>query len=319
MKDASDQCAMGDDCYCPGGAGSFTEKDQKNDPPGDWDRSKDHYPELKSFDGTLLPGNVRLMHVHCNRVDYSNLVLEARLLTLRDHDGTYLDDAAVDLAMESHLRLLDEDNGRVPKGHKPLKSAISKAREINEALKPGAARVQETPFLDRWRKRSTDVFRAEASKFRMKGESPRANPSSWNLWQRYVEWQKSTPNPFNAEQPDAVEYHPARYNWQSRFEDLQALNKMEGGAVYAAKGEGAMWIIKDEGTLADFLPEDDSAQEALIRLERYEDHLSWERAVAFIVQQAKLRFEDPDWPSFTTYEEERQRWQERLEERLGRS
>lgn len=197
MNDASDECAMGDDCYYKERAGSFTEKDQKDDPPGDWDRSKDHYPELKSLDGTLLPGNVRLMHVHCNRVDYSNLVLEARLLTLTDEDGQYLDDAAVDLAMECHLRLLDEHDGRVPKGHKSLKSAIRIAREVNEGLKSGAGRAQETPFLDRWRARSTDVFRAEARKFRMKGESPRASPSSWNLWRRYVEWEKSIPERFD--------------------------------------------------------------------------------------------------------------------------
>jgi hypothetical protein len=132
-----------------------------------------------------------------------------------------------------------------------------------------------------------------------------------------VEWEKPIPSTTDGEQPD-IEHHSARYNWQSRFEDVQALNKMEGGAVYAAKGEEALWIIKDEGTLADFLPEDDSAQEALIRLERYEDRLSWERAVAFIVQQAKRRFEDPDWPPVWTYEEERQRWQERLEEKLAR-
>lgn len=76
--------------YYREGAGSFTEKKH---PPGDWGRSKDHYPQLKSLDGTLLPGNMRLMHVHCSRVDYSNLVLEARLLTLKDDQGQYLEDA----------------------------------------------------------------------------------------------------------------------------------------------------------------------------------------------------------------------------------
>jgi hypothetical protein len=187
MIDASDQCAMGDDCYYREGAGSFTEKDQKDDPAGDWDKSKDHYPELKSLDGTLLPGNMRLMHVHCNRVDYSNLVLEARLLTLTDADGRYLKDMAVDRAMESHLRLLDENEGRVPKGHKSLKFAIRIAREPNEGLNSGAEPVQETPLLDAWRTRSTDVFRVAAREFRMKGESPRAYPSTWSLWRRYVE------------------------------------------------------------------------------------------------------------------------------------
>jgi hypothetical protein len=190
MNDASDECAMGDDCYYREGAGSFTEKAH---PPDDWGRSKDHYPQLKSLDGTLLPGNVRLMHVHCNRVDYSNLVLEARLLTLTDDHGQYLKDAAVDLAMETHLRLLKDNDGRVPPGHKSLRSATRKAIESNEQLKSGAKELKTTPLLDRWRARSTDVFRAEARKFRMKGESPRADPSSWNLWRRYVEWEKSVP------------------------------------------------------------------------------------------------------------------------------
>lgn len=196
MNDASDKCAMGEDCYYSEGAGSFTPKEH---PPGDWNKSRDHYPDLKSFDGTLLPGNVRPMHVHCNRVDYSNLVLEARLLTLTDDDDRYLDDAAVDLAMESHLRLLDENHGRVPKGHKSLKSAIRIAREVNEEVKSGAEQARETPLLDRWRARSTDVFRAEARKFRMKGQSPKADASSWDLWSRYVEWEKSIPDRFDPE------------------------------------------------------------------------------------------------------------------------
>ena len=284
---------MRDDCYCPEGAGSFTEKDKKHHPPGDWDRSKDHYPDLKSLDGTLLPGNVRLMHVHCNRVDYSNLVLEARLLTLTDDQGRYLEDAAVDLAMDSHLRLLDENNGRVPKNHRPLQSAIRNAREVSEALRSGAGPARETSLLDRWRERSTDVFRAKAKDFRTKGESPRANPSTWDLWQRYVVWGKPVPRQFDVEQPDAFEHHPAGYDWQSRFEDVQVMARMEGGAVYATRGEGALWIIKDEGTLADLLPADDVSQDSLIRLERYEDRLSWERAIAAIVQRAHRGFENP--------------------------
>ncbi|HYZ47243.1 MAG TPA: hypothetical protein VE712_06205, partial [Actinomycetota bacterium] len=62
MNHSLDECAMGEDCYNPLGPGSFAEKAH---PPDDWGKSKDHYPQLKSLDGTLLPGNVRLMHVHC--------------------------------------------------------------------------------------------------------------------------------------------------------------------------------------------------------------------------------------------------------------
>ncbi|MGI8775372.1 MAG: hypothetical protein ACR2KQ_10285 [Actinomycetota bacterium] len=192
MNDAPDRCAMGDDCYYEESAACFTEKDEKGDDAGDWDRSKDHYPKLKSVDGTLLPGNMRLMHVHCNRVDYSSLVLEARLLTLVDEGGQYLADEAIDGAMESHLRLLDGNRGRVPKGHgKALKTATRTALTISADLKSGAERSEGTPFLDRWRDRSTDVFRAKARVFRMKGDPPSADSATWDLWQRFVEQAKS--------------------------------------------------------------------------------------------------------------------------------
>lgn len=114
-----------------------------------------------------------------------------------------------------------------------------------------------------------------------------------------------------------VEHHPSRYPWTNRgFENIRVLAKGEGSATYAATGEGALWIIKDEGALADFLPEEEHG--GLIRLERYEDEKAWDRAVSSIVEHARTRFDDPDLPHFSTYEEERQRWQERLDESLAR-
>ncbi len=131
----ADRCAMGEDCYYPEGASAFTEKQH---PPDDWNRSKDHFPILKKDCGTLEPGNVRLMHVHCNRVDYSNLALEAHLLSLRDEDGQPMDQRVVDSAMETHLRLLAENSGRRPSGRSAYKSASRDAHEMNDALRRDA-------------------------------------------------------------------------------------------------------------------------------------------------------------------------------------
>lgn len=117
--------------------------------------------------------------------------------------------------------------------------------------------------------------------------------------------------------PVNVEHHPAGYPWTDRaFREIRVLARGEGSAIYAAEGESALWIVKDEGTLADFLPEDEHG--GLIRLERYEDDQAWARAASFIVERARSRFQDPDWPHVWTYEEERQRWQESFDERLTR-
>ena len=188
MNDASDRCAMEGDCYCPhpDKDGWFTNRDSDS---ADWDRTKDHYPQLKSLKGTLLPGNVRPMHTHCNRVDYRNLILEAWLLTLKDEEGRFLQKAAVDHAMESHLRALDGNHGRLPPGHgKPQKTATRIALRKNDELKAGAESSGETPLLDRWRLRSTSVFRDEAERFRKGGGTP--SPELW----RYVEGKRPVPD-----------------------------------------------------------------------------------------------------------------------------
>jgi hypothetical protein len=54
-------------CYCPKGRGHFEEK---SNPPPYWAPSPDHYPRLKKDGGHLDPWNVRLSHVHCNKMDY---------------------------------------------------------------------------------------------------------------------------------------------------------------------------------------------------------------------------------------------------------
>ena len=53
--------------------------------------------------------------------------------------------------------------------------------------------------------------------------------------------------------------HPYDYDWRDRFPDAAPVLRGEGGAVYAAEDadQKSLWLIKDEGTMADFLPEED--------------------------------------------------------------
>jgi len=54
-------------CYCHKGRGYF---DPRSTPLTAWAPSPDHYPRLKADGGHLVPWNVRLSHVLCNREDY---------------------------------------------------------------------------------------------------------------------------------------------------------------------------------------------------------------------------------------------------------
>jgi hypothetical protein len=54
-------------CYCHKGRGYF---EPRSTPLPAWAPSPDHYPRLKADGGHLVPWNVRLSHVLCNREDY---------------------------------------------------------------------------------------------------------------------------------------------------------------------------------------------------------------------------------------------------------
>jgi hypothetical protein len=54
-------------CYCHKGRSYF---EPRATPLPDWAPSPDHYPRLKADGGHLVPWNVRLSHVLCNRQDY---------------------------------------------------------------------------------------------------------------------------------------------------------------------------------------------------------------------------------------------------------
>ena len=78
-----------------------------------------------------------------------------------------------------------------------------------------------------------------------------------------------------------IERHAAGYPWRKRFPHARRVTALEGGAVYAAEGEGAYWLIKDEGTMADFLDPDEDADllASLVALARYDDHEAFVAAV----------------------------------------
>lgn len=91
--------------------------------------------------------------------------------------------------------------------------------------------------------------------------------------------------------PDSahVERRPWNYDWRTRLPDNQRLIAIgEGSATYAAEGEGAWWIVVDEGTLADFLDpvRDADVINTLVRLQRFDDRQSWDAAIA--QRQARL-------------------------------
>ena len=156
QNDGPPLCAAGGDCYGPCKSEWF---DDKHHPPRDWDLSVDHFPKLKMCRGVLEPGNIRPMHVHCNRVDYSNLALENHLLALNVTNGP-IDRRAVAVAMEEHLNILDANGGRGVKGRKPRKAADRLAREEHALFGADPAREVSTPRYDRWRARSSDPIRA---------------------------------------------------------------------------------------------------------------------------------------------------------------
>lgn len=51
--------------------------------------------------------------------------------------------------------------------------------------------------------------------------------------------------------------HKFGFNYRELFSDSKMIGGFEGGAVYKASKEGKSYLIIDEGTLADFLDEDD--------------------------------------------------------------
>lgn len=88
--------------------------------------------------------------------------------------------------------------------------------------------------------------------------------------------------------PNSIEHHSFRYPWRQRLTELEILAQGEGETIFAARGEGARWIVHDSGTLADFLPKGDPLLDSLLKLERYDDPEGWkERCNALRVSRSK--------------------------------
>ncbi|MGI8775373.1 MAG: hypothetical protein ACR2KQ_10290 [Actinomycetota bacterium] len=102
--------------------------------------------------------------------------------------------------------------------------------------------------------------------------------------------------------PDGVERHHFGYHWEQRFPEVSVLRVGEGFSIHSAKGEGSFWLINDEGTLADFLPEGDPLLSQLVTLKRYDDRGRWERAVEMVIADARRT--NPN------YDEDLARWRE---------
>lgn len=84
------------------------------------------------------------------------------------------------------------------------------------------------------------------------------------------------PTPAAPENEPTIEVHSHNYAWAKRFPGARMLLGGEGEAVYAAEAESTYWVIRDSGTMADFLPDEDDI--GRVTLERYESREAWERA-----------------------------------------
>lgn len=105
----------------------------------------------------------------------------------------------------------------------------------------------------------------------------------WLEWEPFhpEEWEDAAPA---AASEPVIEALPFNYAWTKRFSDATPVAGYEGGAVYAAEGEGAFWLIQDEGTMADFLDPDEDADllGALVKLKRFDDRAAWEAECAAV-------------------------------------
>lgn len=77
-------------CYHHKGRGAF---DGVTTPRSPWAPSPDHYPILKADGGHLVPANVRLAHIRCNKWDYGRRMQIRTML----ENGRSLDEIAVAL------------------------------------------------------------------------------------------------------------------------------------------------------------------------------------------------------------------------------
>ena len=51
--------------------------------------------------------------------------------------------------------------------------------------------------------------------------------------------------------------YPIQFNFKEHFQDAKMIGGFEGGAIYKALKDNKHYLIIDEGTMADFIDEDD--------------------------------------------------------------
>jgi len=51
--------------------------------------------------------------------------------------------------------------------------------------------------------------------------------------------------------------YPIQFDFRGKFPDVQMIGGFEGGAIYKTIKDNKYYLIIDEGTMADFLDEDD--------------------------------------------------------------
>ena len=99
-------------------------------------------------------------------------------------------------------------------------------------------------------------------------------------WLTLADAQKVFPAPVD------IEGRTAGYEWRERFESIKVLDVGEGFSIHTAIGEGSFWIVRDSGTLADLLDEDEAKSMSFVILERYEERAAWETMVQLEVAGA---------------------------------
>ncbi len=67
-----------------------------------------------------------------------------------------------------------------------------------------------------------------------------------------------------------ISKHPFRYNYKEHFTDIKCIGGFEGGAIYQASKDNKHYLIIDEGTMAEFLDDDQDVLDQLVKVIEFE-------------------------------------------------
>ena len=141
-------------CYCHKGRGYF---EPRSTPLPDWAPSPDHYPRLKADGGQLVPWNVRLSHVLCNREDYGWRMRIRRML----EKGMSLEEIAENLNHKGIRRPHGTPRGQPPAcGKRSSRSQRLLTSPYGvEQVSPQVARSEPTKMRRTQKQRDEQGFR----------------------------------------------------------------------------------------------------------------------------------------------------------------